>query len=224
MTDLRTMTDYFIDPAYVADISERLLGGLESGKSIEVVSRIVSPLLADEIQVDGIEQVPSEGPIVIIKNHPFHFDALTIGELFSKRPDVKWLMKATVNIPVAEYPNLLIIERKEGKIVRRDAERVKRHLSGGGSMIATPWGALDHEAYRYASIERANQNVCNYVRFAGATIIPVQINQERYPDATLPVRRVEVRFGTAIESKHGQPDEAAIGHAVEQIYPHKTVF
>ncbi len=133
-------------------------------------------------------------------------------------------MKATVNIPAAEYPSLLVVNRKDGKIVPRDVERVKQHLSEGGSMIATPWGALDHEASRFASLDRAKQNACNYVQYAGATLLPVRINQARYVDRTLPVKKVVVEFGLPILPIKGQPDKTTIGETVEHLYPNQVVW
>lgn len=190
---------YSVDPHYLEHIGARIRQ-FAGRTAFSVVCEAVTPLLTESHEISGTDNIPADGPLVVVKNHPFHFDALTLGVLFSERPDVRWLAKSAPHTLAAPEDSVLLLKKSDGKADARDIETLKTHLTEGGSLLATPWGAIDQDTGNCTSAERAAQNAVRYTSFGNATLLPIHIDVEWSETASLPVRNVSISIEKPIKS------------------------
>lgn len=101
------------------------------------------PHFVREVQAHGVENVPAEGPLLVVSNHPGTVDGLAIAAHLP-RPDLKIVvsgvpfirrLRATANHLI--YSSLEPFERM--RVVRESI----RHLETGGAVLLFPSGGLD---------------------------------------------------------------------------------
>ncbi|PWH12008.1 MAG: hypothetical protein DDG60_15310 [Anaerolineae bacterium] len=106
-------------------------------------ARRLLPHFVREVHVGGAEQVPAEGPLLVVSNHPGTIDGLAIAG-YLHRPDLKIVvsgvpfirhLRATANHLI--YSSLDTVERM---MVVRSAIR---HLEEGGAVLLFPSGGID---------------------------------------------------------------------------------
>lgn len=102
------------------------------------------------ITADGTQNIPAEGPLLIVCNHPGTYDALII---FSKvgRKDIRWI---STEIPFLDnLPhtcNHIIFASKTNALKRMSAMRSAiRHLQAGGVLLYIGSGQIDPDPAVY---------------------------------------------------------------------------
>jgi hypothetical protein len=101
------------------------------------------PRFIRNVQVDGMERIPPEGPLLVVSNHPGTIDALVIASHLP-RPDLK--------IVVSGVPFLRSLSATAQHLIYTSAdthERVNalrsiiRYLGQGGTVLIFPSGGID---------------------------------------------------------------------------------
>lgn len=106
-------------------------------------ARRILPHFVRQVQAHGVENVPTEGPLLVVSNHPGTIDGLAIAG-YLHRPDLKIVvsgvpfirhLRATAHHLI--YSSLDTFERM--KVVRSAIH----HLEGGGAVLLFPSGGID---------------------------------------------------------------------------------
>lgn len=182
---------YSVDPTYLEHIGNILSRAAGQTAFAEICKDII-PLLAARHEISGLDNIPTEGSLVMVKNHPFHFDGLLMGALFAERPDVRLLAKSAPYTSALPSSNALILRKDSDKANPHDIAALQAYLKEGGSLLATPWGAMDHQARSHTTSERAAHNAAKYVTFNNAALLPVHIDVTWRETRSLPVRSASI--------------------------------
>ena len=135
-----------------------------------LIKYIGVPLLAKIDQVEGLENVPASGPVIVMMNHIAFVDSLLALHLL--RRNIVPLAK----IEVYEYPVVGIFPRLWGVIpVRREevdrqaVQQALQVLKAGEMVLLAPEGT------RGTSLQRGKEGVAYLASRAGAPVVPVAI-------------------------------------------------
>ena len=99
--------------------------------------------MAHHVEVEGLENVPREGPLLLAANHPGLSDAVA---LFATTP------RADLRVLAAERPFLnalpntsryLLTVPEQPQVRFRLVRRATRHLRGGGAVLTFPGGKIE---------------------------------------------------------------------------------
>lgn len=215
---------YHIDPTYLASIVDEFVANSGQPETFAERCRKVAPRLAKTVYVRQLGDIPNDKPIVVAKNHPCHFDGLLLDTVFEKRPDIQLLAKPSPLTAPLPRENTLLLRKKGPHGYPDDIKKLQGHLRNGGSILATPWGALDHQARDNVSSERAAQNVVRYASFAGATVLPVHIeaNWDSTDQAALPLEAATITIQEPIPYTMSGPNIEAITTAITSMYDRYT--
>lgn len=93
---------------------------------------------------DELENIPSQGPAIIVANHPIgSLDGLALISLVSRiRPDVKIVANQLLCQLKPLAPLLLGVDNMHGKTGRQQITDMHSHLATGGCMIIFPSGEV----------------------------------------------------------------------------------
>ena len=129
----------------------------------------------------GLENVPRQGPVVIVANHPFGIiDGITICYLLSQvRPDFKIMINSVLcNMPeTRDY--MLPIDFRESKDAVRNNIKSKRdamaHLADGGAVIVFPSGGVATSRKLFGPAEDLDWKTftARLVQQAQAPVVPI---------------------------------------------------
>jgi len=214
-----THIPYWVEPEELVHLGNTIRDAGEASSSLADIAKSVESQIANDSQLLGLENVPLEGPLIAIVNHPCHFDSLLLGDLYRLRPDLRPLYKTSpiaLNLP----KDTAVFISKDGQHSNRDDVRaMQEYLKAGGSMLVVPWGDFDSRAYdEVVSLERATQNVIRYASFNGASVLPISIDAEWGERLTIPLRRAEINIHEAILLAQDGLNVPKINQAVEQLY------
>ncbi len=129
-----------------------------------------------------VEAVPSEGPVVLIANHPFGgAEALALMNLALRaRPDFKALGNVEVQALAGIEKWLLALEILDTEGAERKnlavLKRALAHLQDGGGLAVFPAGAVSHWQRDTARVEDPpwSPHIARIVRKSGASVLPVR--------------------------------------------------
>jgi len=106
--------------------------------------RWVLPRFASQVTVSGAENIPFEGPLLVVSNHPGAFDGVVILAQFH-RDDIKFIVSDVPflrGLPAAEHH--MIYSDWGSAHGRMNAVRQSiRHLQSGGVLVIYPTGLVD---------------------------------------------------------------------------------
>jgi 1-acyl-sn-glycerol-3-phosphate acyltransferase len=173
-----------------------------------VIKIVVTPILrvCCRIRVDGKENVPRSGPVILAANHRSFLDSIFIPLLIPRRVTfvakaeyfddkrVAWFFRGVGQIP---------IRREGGSASERALESATEVLEAGGVFGIYPEGTRTRDG----KLHRGHTGVARLALRTGAPIIPVGIigSDEVQPiDRKMPrlFRTVRIRFGEPIELEH----------------------
>jgi len=203
MAELSKDNKYWVDPTDLENLGEAIRSEVAILTPFADICEKLTPRIAEASIVEGVDNIPVEEPLILVKNHPCHFDLLLLGQIFNIRPDVKILAKVSQATSALPTSNALFIRKNGPHGNPADIKAMQEHLEGNGSFLATPWGALDHQARQCATPERAVQNVIRYASFSGAAVLPVCIDSEWANSGAmrLPLQKAHVTIHEPIAAK-----------------------
>jgi 1-acyl-sn-glycerol-3-phosphate acyltransferase len=217
--------NYYIEPTTLEHVVDTFVADPDQLPPASFAERCrrVRPLLTQAVAVDGSANIPTQGPLVVIKSHPMHYDGLLLDAVFDAHPNLRMLAKPSSLMNQLPADNTLLMRKVGPHGNYDDIQKLQTHLGSGGSLLATPWGCLNHQARERVSSARAAQNVVRFASFAAATVLPVCIDVEYGNSQLMPAHRAIVTYGEPIiPLVNGELDEAAITAAVINMYEHYT--
>jgi hypothetical protein len=124
------------------------------------------PRLANYIEVKGADQIPLEGPLMIVSNHPGAFDGIVIISQLP-RNDIKLIIS---DVPftrgMKSASQYLIYSTGENMQERMSAVRQSiRHLRTGGVLMLFPTGVVDPDPSFMPGAEEALVNWSTSLEF-----------------------------------------------------------
>lgn len=140
------------------------------------------------IEVEGRENVPTEGPLLLVANHPGLADSLA---LFAKVPRRDLRVVAAERPVLRALPNtsrylMSISEASPGRfgVVRTAA----RHLTGGGAVLTFPGGEIEPDPAvlpgAVESLERWSESLDLFARLVpGLSVVPAVVSGVLSPTA-----------------------------------------
>jgi putative hemolysin len=203
------------------------LGGLRRGRTaLEIISRVPARRLARQVltfdkvvgesglamggawalermcrsaRIEGLDNVPREGPLLLVSNHPGLADAVA---LFAATPREDLRVVAAERPFLDALPNtshhlLAVAETPAGPsgVVRATA----RHLRGGGAVLTFPRGRIEPDPAvlpgAVDALSRWSSSADLFARLApGLTIVPVVVSGVISPRALrVPLTRLRCR-------------------------------
>mgnify|MGYP002817929016 CR=1 FL=1 len=133
-----------------------------------------------EVASGAFGDIPKEGPLVIVANHPFGgLDGLVLGAALARvRPDFKLLLNYLLNVfpaldqwaipvdPFGDAPKAANLQS-----MRRSLEYLRR----GGCLVVFPAGKVSHFQWKHKSVLDGewNPHAAALAKKAGAKVVPV---------------------------------------------------
>ena len=179
-------------------------------------------VLFDESKLDNL---PKEGPLVIIANHPYGvLDGIAVSYLVSRvRPDFKLLAHAVLGRAEPLRPFLIPIEFEGASSAVRTNVHAKRaaldHLANGNSLLIFPAGRVSTSAKTFGQATDAPWKMFagKLIAQSGATVVPIFCEgqngwlfhfvskfSESLREALL-MREVATRIGSEVRTHIGAP-------------------
>ncbi|MBY8852606.1 1-acyl-sn-glycerol-3-phosphate acyltransferase, partial [Saccharothrix sp. MB29] len=170
-----------------------------------VMKRVVAPTarMVYRPRVEGLGNVPAEGPVILAPNHLSFIDSIVIPMVVPRR--VSFLAKAEyfegsgLKGALSRYffgsLGHVPVRRGIGRAARASLDTAKEILDGGGAFAIYPEGTRSLDG----RLHRGRTGVARMALESGAPVVPVGIigtDQVQPVDAKLPrIRPVTIRFG-----------------------------
>ena len=187
-----------------------VIGGLfdASGRVGHACARVWSlvslPVAGIKVEVEGLEMVPTEGPVIYMGNHQGNFDILAltraIPRLFS------WVAKEELfRVPVfgaaMRRAGYIPLDRSDGRKALKSMNQAAQRIAAGASVVIFPEGTRTKDG----ALLPFKRGAFLLAVKAGVPIVPFTINGSR---AINPRNRIELRPGT-IRITFGAPIDVA---------------
>jgi putative hemolysin len=156
------------------------LGALQGARGLEFVEQALERLqFSYRVAPSDIENLPSEGPVVIVANHPLGaLDALCLLHLVGRvRRDVRILANEVLTQlePLRELLLPLDVFGGQARSSLRDAYRA---LSAEQALIVFPAGEVSRIRPQGVRDGRWSEGFLRFARKAGAPVLPVHIEAQ----------------------------------------------
>lgn len=185
--------------------------------------------LAGATRVLGTENIPAEGPAILVAYHASNLDPLTVGvSVWKQKRLVHFMAKDSL------FKGLLgKVLRPLGQIpvVRNSAQAgdsllyAKQALEAGATIVVYPQGTLTKDPELWP--QESKTGAARLALATGAPLIPVShwgLQEVMGPHATLPAlkprNRVTVKFGTPIDYSDVSDDRAGLQILSRRITAH----
>ncbi len=198
----------------------------EAGQLYTFARTVLNPLrrFFFRVRVDGIDNVPHQGPAILCPNHISFLDSPFLMLVLPRRITyvgkaeymddwkTKWLFPAVGMIP---------IDRSGGNAGERALNAAARVLERGELFGIFPEGTRSRDGV----LHKGHTGPARLAFRTGAPIVPVGIvgtNRIQPPDATLPkpFMSCAVRFGRPIDAGHygsGEGDRLALRQVTDEV-------
>ncbi|CAK7027258.1 MAG: hypothetical protein MESAZ_02793 [Saezia sanguinis] len=170
----RTLLKKLLHESRFTEFAEKYphLRGIDS---VEQILDEVGPRA--EVVDGGLENIPSEGPVVLVANHPLGgLDGLVLLKILSKvRPDIKVVSNQLLQYLEPLRSLFLGVDNIGNRTSRKQVEQVQAHLQNKGALIFFP--AAEVSRLKLKGI-RDGQWGTGFIRFAAkarAPIVPIHI-------------------------------------------------
>ncbi|MBB5959880.1 1-acyl-sn-glycerol-3-phosphate acyltransferase [Saccharothrix tamanrassetensis] len=174
-----------------------------------VMKRVVAPTarLVWRPRVEGLENVPAEGPVILAANHLSFIDSIVIPMVVPRR--VSFLAKAEyfegtgLRGALSRYffgsLGHVPVRRGIGRAARASLDTAADILAAGGAFAIYPEGTRSLDG----RLHRGRTGVARMALESGAPVVPVGLigtDQVQPVDARLPrIRPVTIRFGEPLD-------------------------
>lgn len=188
-------------PGWMLNIGERLLGfhvfnvahskveeEQEAG-SQDNFFRLACKHLPLNYEVAGLENIPEEGPCVIVSNHPHGMsDGLMIGDIVMKRRrDVRIVVNEFLNCVRGMRPYQITVDVYGGEAAKRanmaGIREMMRWLREGHCLILFPSGSAASWSAEHGRVveDPWQANMASIIRKSGAPVIPMHFSGQNGP-------------------------------------------
>ena len=188
------------------------------GSLYTVARAIVRPVLLHlwRVTVEGLDNVPSEGPAIIAPNHTAAIDSFFVPSVLPRR---------IIYVGKSEYLDdwktrrlfpalgMIPIDRSGGDASQRALNTAKRVLERGELFGIYPEGTRS----RTGHLHKGHTGMARLALESGAPIVPVGIigtREVQPPEVAMPrpLRPVTIRFGTPVDPNryHGRADDRMV--------------
>lgn len=150
-------------------------GGLGVG------SRGILRQLADRVCIEGVERVPSKGPLLILSNHPGMTDTIALFSVIP-RQDLRVLASARPFLKALDVTSRYLISIDQETEQRFDVLRTTAgHLRQGGAILTFPAGKIEPDPTvlpgALDSLDNWNPSMGLFARMVpGLAIVPVIVS------------------------------------------------
>ncbi|WP_116472910.1 lysophospholipid acyltransferase family protein [Zobellella maritima] len=131
-----------------------------------------------QLREDELEHIPSQGPVVIIANHPIgSLDGLALLRLVSRvRPDVK-IVANQLLAKLAPLSSLLLpVDNLGGRTGRAQLHAVNQHLKQGKVVIIFPAGSVSRLGAKGIQDDRWHSGFIRLATKNRAAVVPVHLH------------------------------------------------
>lgn len=161
---------------------------------LNAVLRILFKILL-KLEIVGLENVPSQGPLILMINHINFLDpVLTVGLM--PRPVTAFAKIETLGYPLLGFFIRIygVVPVRRGEVDRRALRQAIETLARGEAFLVAPEGTRSH----HGRLQPARDGIAYIALRTGATILPVAIwGQERFLANLKRLRRtpIHIRIG-----------------------------
>jgi putative hemolysin len=163
----------------INSIYERLRRSRSSGQPFGNILKLLD--VSYLVQSEDLTRIPTEGPLVVVANHPFGgIEGMVLGDLIQRiRPDTKIVGNFLLN-KIAPIRESLISVDPFGRSssIRTNAAQIReclRWLKAGHGLIVFPAGEVAHYCHHHRCITDPpwSVHVAALVRLSGAQVSPI---------------------------------------------------
>lgn len=134
--------------------------------------------------VSGLENIPKEGPCVIVSNHPHGMsDGLMFGDIAMKvRSDIRIVVNEFLQCVRGMVPYEIMVDVYGGEAAKRanmaGMREILRWLKGGHCILVFPSGSAATYSHRDRRVidDPWQANIASLIRKTGATVVPMHIS------------------------------------------------
>lgn len=183
-------------PAWLVRFAENRLGFTEFNRAHDLIEadlennssdnffRLACKYIPLHYDVEGLENIPKEGPCVIVCNHPHGMsDGLMFGDAAMRvRSDVRIICNEWLNYVRAMRPYTIQVDVYGGDAAKRANMRGMRDtikwLREGHCILVFPSGSAATFSCRDARVidDPWQTNIASIIRKTGATVVPMNIS------------------------------------------------
>ncbi|MFY8325476.1 GNAT family N-acyltransferase [Pseudoalteromonas sp. ZZD1] len=153
-------------------------------QGIEFVEQVLDELDFDtRYKPKQIENIPSEGKLVIVANHPIgSLDALAlIKVLFSLRQDLKVVANRMLMSVTPMHSLLLPVDNLSGTSKKQELSNIHQHLKNEGAVLIFPAGEVSRLGPTGIKDCKWNSGFLRIAKKANCPILPIYIKAKNSP-------------------------------------------
>ncbi|MBQ8900551.1 MAG: lysophospholipid acyltransferase family protein, partial [Akkermansia sp.] len=132
----------------------------------------------------GLENIPKEGPCVIVSNHPHGMsDGLMFGDIAMKvRSDIRIVVNEFLQCVRGMVPYEIMVDVYGGEAAKRanmaGMREILRWLKGGHCILVFPSGSAATYSHKDRRVidDPWQTNIASLIRKTGATVVPMHIS------------------------------------------------
>lgn len=146
--------------------------------------KLACKYLSLNYDLSGLENIPKEGPCVIVSNHPHGMsDGLMFGDVAMKiRSDIRIVVNEFLQCVRGMVPYEIMVDVYGGEAAKRanmaGMREILRWLKGGHCILVFPSGSAATYSHRDRRVidDPWQANIASLIRKTGATVVPMHIS------------------------------------------------
>lgn len=146
--------------------------------------KLACKYLSLNYDLSGLENIPKEGPCVIVSNHPHGMsDGLMFGDIAMKvRSDIRIVVNEFLQCVRGMVPYEIMVDVYGGEAAKRanmaGMREILRWLKGGHCILVFPSGSAATYSHRDRRVidDPWQANIASLIRKTGATVVPMHIS------------------------------------------------
>ncbi|PCK30923.1 GNAT family N-acyltransferase [Pseudoalteromonas piscicida] len=153
-------------------------------EGLEFVEQVLDELDFDaRFKPKQIEHIPSEGPVVIVANHPIgSLDALALIKVLAQvRPDLKVVANRMLMSVTPMHPLLLPVDNLSGASKKQELANIHKHLKAEGALLIFPAGEVSRLSPTGIKDCKWNSGFFRIAKKANCPILPIFIKAKNSP-------------------------------------------
>lgn len=147
-------------------------------KGLDLIEQIIEHFhLCCELTEGDLENIPAEGPIVLVANHPIgSLDGLALlRTVAAVRPDVKIVANQLLNYIEPLKSLFIAVDNMNNRTNRQQVEAMQQHLDNRGALIVFPAGEVSRLSSKGIRDSHWRTGFLRLAAKARAAIVPIHI-------------------------------------------------